>query len=83
MNKRHALLTCIEVFKVVQEFYPTTLEVLDEVIKRCEDAMALPEPEPVAYRQHIKVTKHGVITHEYGYSDIQIMQGDDALYLRN
>lgn len=37
--------------------------------------------EPVAYRQHIEHTKNGITSHEFGYSDIQIMQGDDALYL--
>lgn len=37
--------------------------------------------EPVAYRQHIEHTKDGITSHEFGYSDIQIMQGDDALYL--
>ena len=37
--------------------------------------------KPVAYRQHIEVTKNGVTNKEYGYSDIQIMEGDDALYL--
>lgn len=54
-----------------------------EVVELCKKALSLPNAEPVAYRQHITVTKLGVITHEYGYSDIQIMQSDDALCLKN
>ena len=67
---------------------PSTL--LEE--KVCNDAIseifllraklsAMQPSKPVAYRQHIEVTKNGVTTKEYGYSDIQIMEGDDALYL--
>ena len=70
------------------KFLPNSL--LEE--KVCNDAIseikslrtqlsAMQPSKPVAYRQHIEVTKNGVTTKEYGYSDIQIMEGDDALYL--
>ena len=42
---------------------------------------AMRSSKPVAYRQQIEVTKNGITTKDYGYSDIQIMEGDDALYL--
>jgi hypothetical protein len=38
------------------------------------------EQNPVAYRQHIEVTRNGVTTKEFSYYDIQIMQGDEALF---
>lgn len=45
------------------------------------DAVNAQNNAPVAYRQHIEHTKNGITSHEFGYSDIQIMQVDDALYL--
>jgi len=49
MNKREALLTCIETFKILQEFHPHLLTVLSDVLKRCEDALAIPEAEPYCW----------------------------------
>ena len=57
-------------------------DLIDEKIAIARTQLSAMQPsEPVAYRQHVEVTKNGVTTKEYGYSDIQIMQGDDALYL--
>ena len=53
----------------------------DEIYQLKAQLSAMQPSKPVAYRQHIEVTKNGVTTKEYGYSDIQIMEGDDALYL--
>ena len=57
-------------------------DLIDEKIAIARAQLSAMQPsKPVAYRQHIEVTKNGVTTKEYGYSDIQIMEGDDALYL--
>ena len=47
MTKNQALLTCIETFKVMQEYHPHLIEVLADVVKRCEDAIAIPESTPL------------------------------------
>ena len=49
MTKNQALLTCIETFKVMQEYHPHLIEVLADVIKRCEDAIAIPEADPYCW----------------------------------
>ena len=64
-----------------RQFYDRAQQAMDEIESLRTQLSAMQPSKPVAYRQHIEVTKNGVTTKQYGYSDIQIMEGDDALYL--
>ena len=50
------------------------------VYELAKETVALQSSEPVAWRQRIEVTRNGVTTVEYGYSDFKVMVNDTPLF---